>query len=368
MKCILHFTETSEPGGSETILAYITKNLAPDRFRAIACLIEKGWLTGHLDELGVKYVIIENKRSYDPIFLANLVKLIRKEKINLVHSHEFFTNFYGSVAARITGIPMIGTIHGKGYFTEKKSRIIAYKAAIKLCTRMIAVSEDLRSYLIRELNLRKSNKIMTIYNGIDLKKYRTLTPDRELRRKLSIPEEAVIAGTVGSLFKVKGIEYLLEAVKEVIGEFPKFRLVIAGEGHEGENLKRLAFSLGIQDYVLFLGFRDDIPQLLNMFDFYVCSSISEGMSLSILEAMAVARPVVATDVGGNPELVTQGDNGFLLPARDPHALAEMMKTLIRANDLRVKMGIKGKEKAQRYFSLETMIENYQNLYDELIVR
>lgn len=364
-KVILHLSETSEPGGSETVLAYIANNLDRDRYDSLVCLLSEGWLTDHLKRLGVRYEIIENRRSYDPAFLVRLIKLIRREHVALIHSHEFMMNVYGSVAARLTGIPMIGTIHGKVYFTEKKSRIAAYKLAVALSSRIIAVSEDLKKYFIENIGIRNDRKILTLYNGIDIDKYKPIAKSDDLRRKLEIPPGAVVAGTVGSLFKVKAFDQLIRAAGIVHATNPDFRLLIAGEGNEESDLRRLIDELRLNDAVKLLGFRDDIPDLLNLFDIYVCSSLSEGLSLSILEAMASARPIVATRVGGNAELIADGENGFLVPSGNPEALAEKIKTLIDSEPLRIQMGQKSRVIVEQKFSLRKMIDDYQNLYEEL---
>jgi glycosyltransferase involved in cell wall biosynthesis len=366
MRTILHLTETSEPGGSETVLAYIAANLDPKRYRSRICLLREGWLTSHLRELRLEYQIIENRHSYDPGFLMRLLRLIRREKIDLIHSHEFMMNVYGAIAARLCGIPMIGTVHGKVYFTEKKLRILAYKLAFGICSGMIAVSEDLKKYLIDSLNPGKPGKILTIYNGIDLTRFAMGGYPNDIARKLSIEPGTVIAGSVGSLFEVKGFEYLLRAAKKVRDALPDFRLLIVGEGRQEEPLKRLAETLGLRDTVDFMGFRKDVPGLLNLLDIYVCSSISEGLSLSILEAMASGKPIVATSVGGNPELVAEGQNGFLVAPRDAGALSERIIDLARDEKLRLSMGKRSRQIAEEKFSLKAMIENYQQLYQRLI--
>jgi glycosyltransferase involved in cell wall biosynthesis len=363
---ILHYTETSYPGGSETILAYIAKNLDPEKYYSLACVMNKGWLTDHLDEIGVEYIIIENKRSFDIKYLLDLITLIKKRNIKLVHAHEFVTDFYGSLAARLTGIPAIGTIHGKGYFTEKWRRKIAFKAAIAMCSRMIAVSDDLRSYLIGELNLKNTDKILTLHNGIDLQKYSARDSSDKLRAQLSLKPHTLIAGTTGSLHPVKGMHFLLLAMEQVIKRIPNFKLIIAGTGDLEQDLKQQAICLGIEKNVLFLGFRSDIPDLLNLFDIYVCSSISEGLSLSILEAMATGKPVVATEVGGNHELINPDENGFLVPPADPAALAKKIIILAENRELRERLGRNGRAMVETKFSLEKMITEYQILYEKLI--
>jgi len=145
-------------------------------------------------------------------------------------------------------------------------------------------------------------------------------------------------------------------------------MLIVGDGDQAEPLKEQAKSLGLIDIVRFTGFRDDVPELLSLADFYVCSSLSEGLSLAIMEAMAVGMPVIATSVGGNPELILGGENGFLVPSQDAPALSSRIGELISRRDVIKPMGDKGRTIAREKFSLEAMIQNYQDLYQILLKR
>jgi glycosyltransferase involved in cell wall biosynthesis len=366
-KSVLHLIETSEPGGAETVLASVASGLDSTRFRSLICLLEEGWLTGRLRELDIPYTVIENTTPYDPVFLYRLIRLIRREKISLMHSHEFMMTVYGAVASRLTGVPLICTIHGKLYFPERRRRIRALKLAVSLSARTIAVSEDLHRYLVNELGFTPS-KIATIYNGIDVTTYSPRSSSEKSRRRLAIPADSLVAGTVGSLFKVKGLPYLLQAAKELKRRYPNFLLLIAGEGDQQPALQENASELGLGDTVSFLGFRKDVPDLLAALDVYVCTSISEGLSLSILEAMAMSKPVVATNVGGNPELVLPEVNGFLVPPAQPSILADKVGELLDDSNLRRKLGRKGREIIEEKFTLEAMINSYQGLYERLLAQ
>lgn len=362
---ILHLIETSEPGGAETVLAYIADNLDKDRYRSIVCVLEHGWLTDHLDNLGIPHVMIENRWSYDPVFLFKLLRLIRREKIDLIHSHEFMMTVYGSVAARIARIPHVGTIHGKVYYPNKQRRVQMLRMAAKLCSRLIAVSDDLNNFLTTLLNVR-SGKIETLYNGIDLEKYRSASSREKSRERLGLHDKSIVLGTVGSLFEVKGLPYLLEATVILKDKYPHLSLLIAGEGNREDSLKTLADQLNLGDTVRFLGFRDDIPDILQAVDIYVCSSISEGLSLSILEAMALSKPIVATNVGGNPELIVDGDNGFLVPAKDSARLAGAIADLIDSPEKELQFGTRSRDIVEKRFSLLRMVHDYEKLYEQVI--
>jgi glycosyltransferase involved in cell wall biosynthesis len=364
-KRVLHLIETSEPGGAETVLAYIAKNLDAERFDSTVCVLEEGWLTQHLRELKVPFTVLANRRPYDPAFLLSLMRLAHKERIDILHSHEFMMSVYGSVAARLLRKPIVCTIHGKVYYPESRRRIRLLKLALALCSRMVAVSEDLKLFM-RELMRTRSSKLVTLYNGIDERKFAPPVEKSESRDMLSIPRAALVAGTVGSLFEVKGLPYMFQAARILRDRFPGFILIIAGTGNQEESLRQLSTSLGLNDTVRFLGFRDDIPHVLNALDVYLCSSLSEGLSLSILEAMAMSKAVVATSVGGNPELVCDGHNGFLVSPRNPEALADRVGSLLSDSKLQSAMGSAGRRLVEDKFSLDTMIHGYQSMYLELL--
>lgn len=362
---ILHMIETSEPGGAETVLANIANHLDKKRFRSLVCVLEEGWLTKYLKKLDLPYIIIENKRSYDPLFLWRIIRLIGREQIDILHAHEFMMTVYGSLAGRIRSVPMIGTIHGKLYYPDKARRVRMLKMAVSLCSRMIAVSEELRRFLT-ELFGSESDKLTTLYNGIDLEKYSSGESKAISREALSIPIDVPIVGTVSSLFRVKGLSFLLESVTQLATRYPGFLLLITGVGDQEEILKSQAESLGISESVRFLGFRDDVPRILNAMDVYVCSSLSEGHSLSILEAMACSKPIVATNVGGNPELIVNDQNGLLVDSGEPSALTTAISKLLDEPTLREAFGAASRSIVEERFSLETMISNYQKLYEGLL--
>ncbi len=364
-KRILHLIETSEPGGAETVLTDIARRLNPDRYRSLVCVLEEGWLTDRLGTLDIPFVVIENRTPYDPVFLYRLQRLIRRERISLMHSHEFMMTVYGSLASRLTGVPLIGTVHGKVYFPERKRRVYAFRLAASHCAKVIAVSDDLRRYLVSTLGFNRS-RVMTLHNGIDLTRYSGSSTRDGTRRRFDVSEGSLVAGTAGSLFAVKGLEYLLEAAAELRRWYPSFTLLIAGEGNQERTLKEMADSLDLGKTVRFLGFCNDIPDFLGALDVYVCSSVSEGLSLSILEAMAESRPVVATDVGGNPELIRQGENGFLVPPADPGSLAARIKELFDDPMARERFGKCGRRIVEENFSLERMIRDYETLYEKVL--
>ena len=209
-------------------------------------------------------------------------------------------------------------------------------------------------------------KFVTIHSGIDLAYFRSVRVDPAVKRKeLGLPPEGPIVGTVGRLVPIKGLEWLLKAAPRVLAEFPQACFVIIGDGPMLGELRELTAILGIGLRVVFLGAREDVPECLAAFDLFVLPSLNEGMGRVLLEAMAVGCPVVATRVGGIPDIVADRTTGLLVPPRDDRALAEAILTLLRDRSRRVAYGEAARRHVDGRFDVETMVRNIERLYDEV---
>jgi glycosyltransferase involved in cell wall biosynthesis len=364
---ILHLIESSEGGGAETVVLSLAKALRNKGNNCVIGLLQTGWLNDQVKEAGFDTIIIEQKRSYDLGCLWRLATLVRKFKIDLIHAHEFMMNTYGTMTGFLKGIPVVTTIHGKNYYGEKTRRKIAYRFVSRL-SRMVAVSDDLACFLAEEIGISK-DRINTIYNGIDCERYNGNVSSGialTVRESLSIPAQSPVVATVGMLFPVKDHLTLLRAAVKVTRRFPDVIFVICGDGELKDRLRKAANDLRIADNVRLAGFRDDIPGLLRITDVYVCSSLSEGLSLSILEAMAAGKPVVASNVGGNPEVVVHGKTGFLVPPQDPETLASKIILLLQNKLLSQQFGAEGQLRVHEKFSRERMVDTYQRLYQKAL--
>ena len=203
-----------------------------------------------------------------------------------------------------------------------------------------------------------------IYNGVpDLEQPR-LEDEVELRRELRVPLNHQIVGVIGSLYPVKGHTYLLQAIPAILKKHGNTIFFFAGRGQLEGELKRQARDLGIEDHVRILGFRSDVANLLGIVDLFALPSLSEGLSVAILEAMVARKPVVASHVGGNPELVVDGETGYLVPPMDPPALSARIVELLGDQRLRARLGEAGRRRVMELFSLSAMVEQYEQLYAE----
>lgn len=362
MRTVLHLIETSEPGGAERMLVSLVERLDPAAYRPVVCLLRDGWLYRELVGRGVRTLLCPLRRVLDPSWIVRCLRLIREEEVDLMHAHEFAMNTYGCMVARLTGIPIVTTVHGKGYYSEKRHRRLAYRFVARASFRMVAVSEDIRGFLLEQIGARPDN-VVTIYNGIDpAAGGATAEEGAAVRRELGIPGTAPVIGTVGNLLPVKGHTYLLRATARLVPVVPDLAVLVGGRPILLDQLRAEARALGIDRHVHFLGFREDVPALLRAMDVFVFPSLSEGLSLSLLEAMAAGLPVVATDVGGNPEIVRPGETGFLVPVRDPETLADRILTLLRDQALARAFGEAGRERVRQRFSLQVMLRAYADVY------
>lgn len=361
MKNVLHLIETSGPGGAENMLISLVKNLDRSRYRSFVCLLRDGWLKTQLERLGIETIVVPQHCSLDVLWLFRNYRLLKHRSIHVMHAHEFAMNVYGSFLSSVTGIPIVATVHGKNYFWVKWRRRLAYRFVARQSV-MVGVSEDLKQFLTQRAAIHP-DKVRIVHNGVDLYRYAESDRPNTIRKELEINDNQPVIGTVGNLYAVKGQTYLLRACVVVARAFPDFMLLVAGRGDQLGALEEEARGLGILRNVRFLGFREDIPCLLQAMDVFVLPSFSEGLPLSILEAMALGKPVVASNVGGIPEVVKDGMTGYLVPPKDPEALAEKILLLLHHPQLAADLGRSGRKRVQEAFSLEQMIQEYQSLYE-----
>lgn len=287
--------------------------------------------------------------------LAQLVDDMKSDRVQIVHTHNTYAQFYGAIAAKGAGVPVVlNTQHGRGCGNGWRART-QFKVANRFTQRIVGVSHDAAN-LCREQDRFSKSKITTIWNGINLDRFTYRGPQR-----------TPTAISVARLSAVKDLSTLIRATRLVLPQVPDFRLRIVGDGPERATLEALIAELHLGTHVELLGERQDVPELLAQSGFFVSSSLSEGISLTLLEAMAVGLPIVATAVGGNPEIVLDGQTGRLAPAGDPEALARAIVAMCGERDLWTAMGLLGRQRVEQQFEIRQMVRSYESLYDELLI-
>lgn len=354
-----------EIGGMETVIANIARNIDQDIFRLIVICLKKIGPIGHeLQKEGFK--VIQIKRMVKKIsffYPKRLVDTLRREKVDIVHSHSgcWHKAAIAGKYSRVKGI--IYTEHGR-LVPDNNSVIMLDRIVSRLTDYIVPVSLDLSDYL-KEVVRLNYGKIHRIENGIDTSKFYPREKNKELMKELRIYEDVFIIGNIARLAPVKDHFTQVKAFTIANNSCPNMKLLIVGDGSQRSNLEELIKELNLSENVKLLGFRRDIKELLSILDVFVLSSISEGTSITILEAMASGKPVIATDVGGNSKLVIDNVTGFLVPARNIEAMAEKFTVLYNNRKLGKVMGSKGREKVIGHFSVQEMTRQYEELYREL---
>ena len=357
---VLHLSTSSGPGGAERMISMLTAGLNQGQFRIIVGLFRPGWLQAECEVRGVRTCVMPLAGLLNLQWFLACLRLLRKEQVALIHAHEFSAILCGWIVAMLAGVPFVATVHGKNYFWEKLRRRMVYRSVSRHGT-MVAVSQDLKQFIFDKVGVAQ-NRVQVIYNGVAPAQMVTDEEAQKCKAELEVSGCYPLLGVVGSLYPVKGHRFLLEAMPEILGLWPKARLLVIGRGELEVALKEQVERLAIGANVHFLGMRQDVPRLLSVLDVFVLPSLSEGLSLALLEAMASGKPVVATRVGGNPELIDHGRTGFLVQSEDAKDLAANLLKLLNDSGTMQQFGRQARERVQQYFSIEQVVDRYRDLY------
>jgi sugar transferase (PEP-CTERM/EpsH1 system associated) len=341
-----------------------------DRYEhRVITLREPGELAARAERLGVAVESIGKQPGKDPAAYVRLYKRLRMLKPGLVQSYNLGA-LDAAVPVRLAGCRrIIHAEHGRSADdpegSKRKYRWLR-RLLVPLISRFVPVSADLARWLAEDIGIPAA-RIELIRNGIDTKRFAP-GPVTEPAGLPPRDGNTRVIGTVGRLDPVKGFTDLVSELAQLTGRsgLPPVHLVIVGDGPQRARLTQQVRELGLENSVTLAGQRDDVAALLKYFDVYVCSSIAEGIALTVLEAMATGLPVVATAVGGNPELVVEGKTGLLVPAHQPQALAATLGRLLQEPARLQAMGKAARKTVEAEFSVATMVARYKSLYDALL--
>lgn len=340
-------------GGAELKLLELVSRLNRDLFNiSIVCVGIAGPLEERFRSLGLPVYLLPKARRFDYTLPFKLAKLARSLSADIMMTTLFFADIIGALSTYLyKPKALISWEAITGQLKPHQKRM--YKLTSSRFDVVVAVSNSIWPYIIRDRG-QDANKIVTIYYGVDLRKYAPAEPNRN--------REQFVFGTAARLAHQKGHGFLLEAVPEVLAEYPHARWQFAGHGDKEEALRQQARQLGIEDQVSFLGRRDDVPELLAQWDAFILPSLWEGFPNVLLEAMARCRPVIATDVEGSSELVMQNETGLLVDKQNPRALAQAMKTILADPGRAERWGRAGRKRVEDYFSVGKQIMEFEELY------
>lgn len=362
MMHVVHVMDSLAVGGMENGVVNLINALSGDIRHTVVTMSAVGPLAERLPK-EVECHCIGKRPGIDVGAMVRLASLLRRLRPSIVHSRNWGA-FDGILAARVAGVPAV--IHGEHGREAadpegrdpRRNRLRRLFAP--MVSRFVTVSFDLRQWLLTTVRLPAA-KLVTIHNGVDIGRFGA--GERSAgRRALRLPGHAVVVGAVGRLDPVKDHAGLLQAFSVLRTDQPSAELVIVGDGPCRADLERQIQELGLTGHVHLLGMRQDVPLLLRGFDVFVLPSLAEGISNTILEAMATGLPVVATRVGGNPELVEHGATGALVPAANPLVQAAALRCYVEDAGLRESHGAAGRRRVMQHFTLERMAQAYRDLY------
>lgn len=369
MTGLLYLINSLDIGGSEKLLLDTVSHLNRSKYQAIVCYLKgKGQLRSEFAKKGIKVYNLGLKKTTPLKALLKLYRLIKSNEVSLVHTHNFQAGIIGRIVAKIARVPVIVATEHNSYNWSQRNLFFRFinEHTTRLCNvRLIAISQAVKKCIIENSHL-SGDQINVIHNGVDLSGYPLKLDTTGKKRELDIAKYDKIIGTIARLEARKGHRYLIEAAARVINVCPKAVFLIIGDGPMYQKLLTLVSSRRIPNNVKFYGFRRDISEILSIVDVFVLSSVEEGLGLAIIEAMAAKKAVVATNVGGIPEVVIDGETGILVPSRDTEALAQAILKLLKNRAMAKKMGGAGRRRVETYFTLDRMIEETEILYDELI--
>lgn len=364
------------PGGTEGQVHNFVRTMDHSRFDLrFACLKKWGCYLKELEERNIPVEEYRIKSLYKPSTLRLQLRLaarLRQERIQIVHSYNFYSNMFAIPAARLAGVPVvIASVRDQGVYMTAAQKL-AQRWVCRLADKVLVNADSIRDWLAGEGFPRE--RVLTIRNGIDLRPFEAGAGASGIRREYGIAADAPLVVMLSRLNPKKGIDDYFKAAVEVSRRHPSARFLMVGEkltakGPDMEykaELQRLSSSLGLDGKLIFTGHRSDVPQLLAETDVSVLPSHSEGISNSLLESMAAGVPVVATRVGGIPELVDDGVTGLLVPPRDPQQLAGAICRILDDRELHASFSRAARRRVRERFSLERMVRDTEALYLELL--
>ncbi|MBI5796265.1 MAG: glycosyltransferase family 4 protein [Planctomycetes bacterium] len=380
---VLHVITRLERGGAPAVLLEVLRRCDTSQFEhhiatGLALEPEKDMIAFARDMGFQVFVIPALIRDIHPFLdiyaLLRLYFLILRGRYDIVHCHTSKGGFIGRLAARLANVKcIIYSPHGdifEGYFGKIKTRFFIWleRFSARFTDKIITLTKSgIEPYI--KAGIGQKSQFDYIYNGVDIESLRKRKVDRiQKRQELGIENEYFLIVTAGRLVPVKGQTYLISALAQVITKIPNIRLVFLGDGELRGELSGQVKTLGLEKQVLFLGMRSDVPEIISCGDLFVLPSVNEGFGVVLLEAMVMKCPIVATNVGGVPEVVLDGETGILVPSGDPVQLAEGIVRLLRDRALAAQMAESGYQRLKTCFDIRETVAKTENLYRELLER
>ncbi len=354
-------------GGGERYLELLLGRVDASRFQSLVICPEPGPFVDRMSKQGVRTLVVHLAPLVNPLALIRLALVLKRERVTILQTHGARSNAYGQVAGRLAGVPVIvSTVHNSLMEYEigplrRRMYVGVLRRTIRLADRVICVSEALRRHVIRDVGVPEARTV-TVHNGIDPAGFAQAGNGAEVRAEFSMAESPLLVH-IGRFTEQKGHRYLLEALPALRSEWPGLRCLMVGEGPLRDELVGMARRLDLGDCALFIGVRDDIPRVLAAADLVVLPSLSEGFPFVLLEALAMARPVIASRIAGVDELIDHGRTGWLVPPGQPSALAAAIRQALKDPARTREISQQGADWVRSRFTLGHMVAKTQAVYE-----
>jgi len=383
---ILYLITGLNVGGAEVLLWKLIKDLDKEKFEpVVVSIIPIGEIGKRIQQEGIKILSLnitkvltsKNKEKFSSLIFRSIITIFKeiphlvfitlKEKPKILHSFLFHANFLGRITGKICRVPIIiSSIHSMNFGGKLREKLLRYTD--NLCDLTIAVSQMVAKTMTEKRVVPKQ-KLKVIYNGIELEDFdldKNIIRE-EIRKELGIRSNQNILISVGRLAKEKGYSYMIKTIQILKKKYPDLIWIVLGDGEDRRKLEREVKTSNLQKNVFFLGNRNNVAEYLIASNVFLMPSLEEGLPLALLEAMVCGLPIVATNVGGIPEVITDGANGFLVEPKNSLALAKKIEYLLNLEqERRKKIGLEGRKVVEEKFSLEKMERDYKNLYQQFL--
>jgi len=365
---IVHLVHTLNPGGAERLAADMAVALQPAFCVGIVCLDEPGLWAGRMREQGVPVFCLYRQPGLDLRLGGKLARFLRDRCVRVVHAHQTTPWFYAGLA-RLLGASarILFEEHGRHYPEVRKPGKALFNRVIlqPMTARFVAVSADVKERLVRFEGISR-DRIQIVYNGAHPPPTLSRQDRQDLRRQLGFSSDDFLVGTVGRFDSVKNLPMLLQALHEARRQRPTLKALLVGDGPEFPRVQKLVEKLGLGNAVHLTGYRYDADRLTACMDLFVLSSFSEGTSMALLQAMGSGVPAAVTRVGGNPEIVEEGETGWVIESDDAPMLARVLVEASCAPEELRRRGVAARQRFESRFTFTRMMEQYETIYRELL--
>jgi len=368
---VLEMIDQSFLGGGQANILSLVDSLDSLRFEVAVCSRGNGPFVDEVKKRSVEHFSVPFSKKINRKIFKNIISILQNNRIDILHTHGGVAGFFGRWAARKCNIPVIiHTLHGIHYLHYRniflKYFYVLLERMFSRFTQALIFVSDADRDRGRKLRLASEEKLTVIKNGIDFSlfepKAKKIDRQNYTKSEFGLDFSQPCVGTVARLHRQKGIPFLLRAARRIKKAFPKSRILIVGGGPLQKKLERMNRSLGLEDFVLFLGERKDTAQLFSLFDVFVLPSLWEGLPYVLMESAAWGKAVVATDIDGVRELIKDGETGVLVPPKNSMKLAEAVIGLIQDENYASKLGENLKREIYQRYTLSQMVDQIQDLY------